>query len=93
MEDVERLHGKLVFFLDSDYEHKKCRDFADNLPKQKKERIFKFVMDPHESTNNRAERALRPSVIYRKTNGGTRSESGDRDCSCFNGHFGSYLNS
>ena len=79
MEDVERLHRKLVFFLDSDYEHKKCRDFAENLLKRRKEWIFKFVTDPQvESTNNRAERALRPSVIYRKTNGGTRSESGDR---------------
>ena len=31
-----------------------------------------------EPTNNRAERALRPSVIYRKITGGTRSERGSR---------------
>jgi len=29
-----------------------------------------------EGTNNRAERALRPSVIYRKVTGGSRSERG-----------------
>ncbi len=29
-----------------------------------------------ESTNNRAERALRPSVIYRKVSGGSRTERG-----------------
>jgi transposase len=34
-------------------------------------------MDPEvEATNNRAERALRPSVIYRKISGGSRSERG-----------------
>ncbi|EQD56837.1 hypothetical protein B1B_08926, partial [mine drainage metagenome] len=58
--------------------HKKCRDFVDNLLRRKKEWIFQFVMNPDvESTNNRAERSLRPSVMYRKVNGGTRSESGD----------------
>jgi hypothetical protein len=29
-----------------------------------------------EPTNNRAERALRPAVIYRKTSGGSRSDRG-----------------
>ena len=29
-----------------------------------------------EPTNNRAERGLRPSVIYRKTSGGSRTERG-----------------
>ena len=51
----------------------------DNLLKRKKEWLFKFVTDPDvEPTNNRAERSLRPSVMYRKRNGGTRSDSGDR---------------
>ena len=34
-------------------------------------------MNPHvEPTNNRAERGLRPSVIYRKVSGGSRTERG-----------------
>ena len=79
MEDVDRLHEKLIFLIDSDYDHKKCRNFVDNLLKRKKEWLFKFVMDPHvEGTNNRAERALRPFVIYRKVSGGFRSHAGAR---------------
>ena len=42
-----------------------------------KEWLFSFAMDPCiEKTNNRAERALRPSVIYRKVSGGSGSERG-----------------
>ena len=79
VEDLEKLHHRLFFLIDSDYDHRDCRSFIDNLLKRKKELLFKFVTDPDvEPTNNRAESALRPSVIYRKRNGGTRSESGDR---------------
>ena len=74
---MENLYHSLIFFLDSDYDHVKCRHFVDNLLKRKREWLFQFVMNPEvESTNNRAERALRPSVIYRKTSGGSRSERG-----------------
>ena len=77
MDDIEKLHHKLVFLLDSDYEHRRSRRFVDNLLKRKREWIFRFVIDPDvEPTNNRAERALRPSVIYRKISGGSRSEKG-----------------
>jgi transposase len=77
MDDIERLHHKLVFLLDSYYEHRRSRRFVDNLLKRKKEWLFNFVMNPDvEPTNNRAERALRPSVIYRKVSGGSRSEKG-----------------
>ena len=39
--------------------------------------MFRFVVDPSvDATNNRAERALRPAVIYRKTSGGSRSGLG-----------------
>ena len=77
MKDVENLHHKLVFLLDSDYDHKRSRRFVENLLKRRKEWLFNFVMDPHvEPTNNRAERALRSSVIYRKVSGGSRSERG-----------------
>ena len=76
-DDIERLYHKLVFLLDSDYEHARSRRFVDNLLKRKKEWLFRFVIDPDvEATNNRAERALRPSVIYRKVSGGSRSERG-----------------
>ena len=76
-DDIERLYHKLVFLLDSDYEHARSRRFVDNLLKRKKEWLFRFVIDPKvEATNNRAERALRPSVIYRKVSGGSRSERG-----------------
>ena len=76
-EDVDRFHEKPVFFLDSDYDHIRSRNFVENLLKRNKEWLFRFVIDPDvESTNNRAERALRPSVIYRKVSGGTRSTRG-----------------
>jgi hypothetical protein len=39
--------------------------------------LFTFVRDPHvDSTNNAAERSLRPLVIARKISGGTRSPTG-----------------
>ena len=77
MDDVEYLHHKLLFLLDSDYDSRKCSKFVNNLLKRKKEWLFNFVMNPDvEPTNNRAERALRPSVIYRKISGGSRSERG-----------------
>ena len=76
-EDVDQLYYRLVFLLDTGYEHLKTRKFVDNLLKKKKEWLFHFVVDPNvEPTNNRAERALRPSVIYRKVSGGTRSPRG-----------------
>ena len=75
MEDVEKLHRNLTFFPDSQYEHAGCRKFVKNLLKRKREWLFQFVMNPHvEPTNNRAERCIRPSVIYRKTSGGSRTE-------------------
>ena len=79
MEDVENLYHGLVFLLDPDYYRVKCMHFVDNFLKRKSQWLFKFVTDPDvEPTNNRAERALWPSVMYRKRNGGTGSESGDR---------------
>ena len=78
-EDMNKLHHKLVFLLERDYDHKRSRKFVDNLLKRKRGWLFRFVVDPDvEPTNNRAERALRPAVIYRKVSGGTRSEKGSR---------------
>ena len=48
-----------------------------NLLRRRKEWLFSFVVNPDvEPTNNRAERASRPSVIYSKISGGSRSERG-----------------
>ena len=77
MKDVEKLHHDLTFLLTSHYENKRSQRFVENLLKRKKEWLLQFVMNPDvESTNNRAERGLRPSVIYRKVSGGSRSERG-----------------
>ena len=69
-EDIDHLYGRLTFLLDTGNEHLRTRKFVDNLLKRRKEWLFRFVVDPNvEPTNNRAERALRPSVIYRKVSG------------------------
>ncbi len=75
--DIDELYHRLVFLLDTGYEHLRSRKFVENLLKRRKEWLFRFVIDPEvEPTNNRAERALRPVVIYRKTSGGSRSDRG-----------------
>ncbi len=77
MDDMEKLYHKLVFLLDSDYENVKCSRFVRNLLKRKKKWLFQFVVNQDvKPTNNRAERSLRPSVIYRKVSGGSRSDRG-----------------
>jgi transposase len=55
-----------------------CDRFVRNLLRSKPW-WFTFVRDPRvEGTNNRAERALRPSVVARKISGGSRSWNGAR---------------
>ncbi|MEM0130093.1 MAG: transposase [Thermoplasmatales archaeon] len=62
--DINRLYERLTLLLDTGYEHLKTGKLVDNLLKRKKEWLLRFVIDPEvEPTNNRAERALRPSVI------------------------------
>ena len=66
--------------IDVPYESKKCSGFVRNLLRKKRDDLFRFVMDRSvDSTNNRAERAIRPIVTYRKVSGGSRSERGARD--------------
>ncbi len=56
----------------------RCHRFVRNLLKAKGW-LFPFVTDSRvEGTNNRAERALRPSVVARKISGGSRSWRGAR---------------
>jgi hypothetical protein len=47
------------------------------LTKNKTE-LFVFLEEPIESTNNAAERAIRPDVVIRKISGGSRSYKGKR---------------
>ncbi|MEM3191316.1 MAG: transposase [Candidatus Parvarchaeota archaeon] len=71
-EDIDPLYERLRFLLDTSYKHLKKGKFVDNLLKRKEGWLFIFVIDPEvEPTNNRGERALRPSVIYRKVLRGT----------------------
>ena len=68
--------------IDIPYESKKCAGFARTQLRRKRDDIFRYVLDRSvESTNNRAERAIRPIVTYRKVSGGSRSERGARDFS------------
>ena len=72
--DIDHLHERLTFLLDTGYNHLKTRKFVDNFLKRKREWLFRFVIDSVvEKTNNKSECSLRPSVIYRKVSGGTRS--------------------
>ena len=76
-EDVEHPYHRLVFRLDTGYEHIHSRKFVENLLKKRKEWLFMFAVDPSvDATNNRAERALRPAFIDRKTSGSSRSGLG-----------------
>ena len=66
--------------IDVPYESKKCSGTVRNLLKRKRDDLFRFVIDRSvESTNNRAERGIRPIVVYRKVSGGSRSERGAKD--------------
>lgn len=77
-EDVELLEDALVAALDHRYSSNHCARFARNVLKDMPH-WFRFVTDPSvDSTNNRAERALRPMVVARKVSGGSRSENGAR---------------
>ena len=55
--------------------------------RRKRDDIFRYVLDRSvESTNNRAERAIRPIVTYRKVSGGSRSDRGAKDfCRVYTG--------
>ena len=62
----------LTFLFDTSYDHLKTRKFVDNILKRRKEWLFRFEIDIEiEPTTNMAERALRPSAIYRYVSGGT----------------------
>jgi hypothetical protein len=68
--------------IDIPYESKRCAGFVRTQLRRERDDIFRYVLDRSvESTNNRAERAIRPIVTYRKVSGGSRSGRGARDFS------------
>ena len=77
--DMESIYEDFLR-IDVPYESKKCAGFVRNMLKRKRDDLFRFVIDRSvEPTNNRAERAIRPIVTYRKVSGGSRSARGGRD--------------
>lgn len=45
------LNLRLVFLLDSDYEHKGSGKFVDNLPERRKEWLFTFALNTYVGTD------------------------------------------
>ncbi len=75
-EDVDSLDSAFRQ-IDVPYGSKKCAGFVRTLMKRKRNDLFRFFIDRSvEPTNNRAERAIRPIVTYRKVSGGSRSDRG-----------------
>ncbi len=63
-----------------------CRRIAKYLPE-----LFTFVAEPAvDSTNNAAERSVRPVVVQRKISGGTRSPAGTRTFTTLQTLFGTW---
>ena len=77
--DMQSLYEKFLQ-IDIPYESKKCAGFVRTQLRRNRDDIFRFVIDRSvDSTNNRAERAIRPIVTYRKVSGGSRSLKGAED--------------
>lgn len=75
-DDIQKLFDNLSETLIRPYKSSHCYKFVNNLLKRKNS-LFVFVKNPNvESTNNRAERGLRHSVIARKISGGSKSNDG-----------------
>jgi hypothetical protein len=45
-DDVNKIHEKMIFLLERDYEHRKTGRFVKNLLNRKKELLFRFAIDP-----------------------------------------------
>jgi len=74
--DIQNLFNILSETLIRPYKSSHCYKFVKNLLKRENS-LFVFVKNPNvESTNNRAERGIRHSVIARKISGGSRSNDG-----------------
>jgi hypothetical protein len=74
--DIEQLVQEMRNGLDYPYSSHHCHTFVKNLLKEQ-DSLFEFVKNPDvDSTNNAAERAIRPAVVARKISGGSRSPRG-----------------
>lgn len=71
--DLDRLIGVSRRFTDKDN-----RRMAKRLRKQRQHLLTFLTHEQAEATNNRAERALRPAVVSRKTGGCNKGEAGGR---------------
>jgi hypothetical protein len=77
-EDIDDLFDAMEKALNRPYKSSHCYKFVNNLLTRRNS-LFEFVKNPYvESTNNRAERGLRHSVIARKISGGSKSDEGAR---------------
>ena len=72
-----RLLARLDRLISKDYDEPNCKRFVKRL-KRERDHAFTFIMAGIPSDNNRAERALRLSVIIRNITGGSRSRKGAR---------------
>jgi len=81
--DVEKLIKRIENIRKIKFTSTKCDKFIKRLSIKDRENLFRFVVDPEvESTNNRAERGLRPDVVIRKISGGNRSKEGAKIHEC-----------
>ena len=74
VEDEQRLIHALGA-LDHSYSNEKCSSFVRSLLSAT-DKLFLFVRMDIDSTNNEAEREIRPMVVRRKVSGGSRSDAG-----------------
>lgn len=75
MEPVQA-QWRALLTLASTHDHRKARGLGKDLLRQWASLWTFLKREQVEPTNNRAERAIRPTVLIRKTNGGTASELG-----------------
>ncbi len=72
-----RLRARPDGLISKDYDEPNCKRFVKRL-KRGNDRAFAFIMAGIPSDSNRAEQALRLSVIMRNITGGSRSRKGAR---------------
>ncbi|MGH9579455.1 MAG: IS66 family transposase [Terriglobales bacterium] len=79
-DDAMRMKDALLYWT-TEYmtpKHVDAESMAKRLRKDG-DRYFRFLWDPlAEPTNNKAERAIRPTVLHRKCTQGTRGDTGQR---------------
>lgn len=77
--NIQPLLDKIDKLGKKNFESWNCHKFVQSVCKKHRDNLFKFVNNPDvESTNNRAERSLRPLVRIRKISNGNRSQTGER---------------